>query len=189
MIAYIKGQIIQIGAKALTVLVGGLGYEIFLTPKNLSSAKLNSEADFFIYNHIKEDAQDFYGFRTSEELDFFKKVISVSGIGPKGALNILSLAEVADLKRAIGQGDALFLRQVSGIGRKTAERLVVELREKFIEELSGQIALGSGDKQVLEALISLGYKEREAAEAVQNLTQEGGDLASRLKEALRAVAK
>ncbi len=189
MIAYLKGQVIQKWPKSLLVLVNGLGYEVFLTLKNMATFQTGDETNLFVYSHIKDDALDFYGFKTSAELDFFKKLISVSGVGPKSALNVLNLAEVADLKRAIGQGDALLLQKVSGIGKKTAERLVVELKEKFIDELSGQIAVGAGDQQVREALVSLGYKEREAAEAVKNLSQGAGDLASRIKEALRAVPK
>ncbi|PWB38804.1 MAG: Holliday junction branch migration protein RuvA [Parcubacteria group bacterium] len=189
MIAYIKGQIIQLGQKSITVFVGGLGYEVFLTPKGLATLKVNQEACFFVYSHIKEDAHDLYGFTSDQELDFFKKLISVSGVGPKSALNILGLGEAAELKRAIGQGDTIFLQQVSGIGKKTAERLVVELREKFIDEISGQISVGGGDQQVREALISLGYKDKEAAEAIKHISTSSGDLASRIKEALRAVPK
>src|SRR3989338_4280454 len=112
MIAYIKGQIIFLNIKSAIVSEGGLGYEIFLTAKNRAELKVGDGAEFFIYNHIKEDAWDLYGFKKSEDLDFFQKVVAVSGVGPKTAMNILGLAEVSDLKKAIGQGQAIFLQQV-----------------------------------------------------------------------------
>lgn len=189
MIAYIKGQVLQLGGRSAIIMSGDLGYEIFLPPKSLSGLRSGQPVEFFVYSHVKDDAIDFYGFNSSVELDFFKKLISVAGVGPKSALNVLGLADVMELKRAIGQGDALFLQKVSGIGKKTAERLVVELKEKFINELSGQMAVGVADEQVRAALITLGYKEKEVAAALQNLNQGEGDLASRLKAALRAVSK
>lgn len=190
MIAYLKGQILSVGLRSVLLLVDGVGYEVFVKNSTISQYKIGQESDFYIFSYIKEDAFDLYGFINHEELEFFKKLLSVSGVGPKSALNILGLAEVKELKRAISQGDFLFLQQVSGIGKKTAERLVVELKEKFIDEISsaGQTS-SSSDKQVIDALISLGYKEREAIEAIKNSNSQDSDLATRLKDVLRAVSK
>lgn len=185
MIAYIQGKIIRKTPKSVIVFTNGLGYEVFLTLKNLEKISLEDLVDLFIYSYIKEDAFDLYGFVKYEEFDFFKKLISVSGVGPKSAVNVLALAEVDDLKRAITSGDYTMLQQVSGIGKKTAERLVLELKEKFIGELSsGEVF--SNDKQVIDALMSLGYKQNEANLLVRDLAQEG-DLATRIKEALKRV--
>lgn len=186
MIAYIQGKIIRKTPKSVIVFTNGLGYEVFLTLKNLEKISLEDSVDLFIYSYIKEDAFDLYGFVKYEEFDFFKKLISVSGVGPKSAVNVLALAEVDDLKRAITSGDSTMLQQVSGIGKKTAERLVLELKEKFIGELSGGGEIFSNDKQVIDALMSLGYKQNEANLLVRDLAQEG-DLATRIKEALKRV--
>ena len=186
MIAYIQGKIIRKNTRSVVIFTNGLGYEIFLTLKNLEKIGLDEQLEFFVYSYIKEDAFDLYGFAKYEELDFFKKLISVSGVGPKSAINVLALAEVGDLKRAITSGDSGLLQQVSGIGKKTAERLVVELKEKFIGELSLSGEVSSSDRQVVDALMSLGYKQTEANILVKDLAPQG-DLASRIKEALKRV--
>ncbi|MCD4761268.1 Holliday junction branch migration protein RuvA [bacterium] len=186
MIAYLKGKILKKTSKSIILLTNSIGYEVFLTLKNLEQVQAEQEKEFFVYSYIKEDAFDLYGFANLEELDFFKKLISVSGIGPKSALNVLALAEVEELKRAITSGDYTVLQQVSGIGKKTAERLVVELKEKFIVDLSEQAVVTDSDKQVVEALVSLGYKQNEARGIIKDLVEEG-DLATRIKEALKLI--
>ncbi len=189
MIAYLKGQILKKTLKSIIVLSGDVGYEVFLTPKHLEQAKQEEEVKLFVHSHIKEDAFDLYGFKSVEELDFFRKVISVSGVGPKSALSVLALAEVSDLKRAISGGDASFLQKVSGIGKKTAERLVLELKEKFINDISGSTSVSSGDEQLAQALVSLGYRDSEARDIIQQMPTAEGDLSTRLKEALKFVPK
>lgn len=189
MIAYLKGQILEKTSKSTILLVGEIGYEVFLSIKNLEKIGLGEAVEFYIYSNIKEDAFDLYGFKTLKELDFFKKLLSVSGVGPKSAINILSLAEVDDLKRAITSGDPSFLQQVSGIGKKTAERLVVELKEKFINDLSEVMPMMDSDKQVMEALMSLGYKASEIKDVTKDLDQNEKDLATRIKAALRLMHK
>ena len=187
MIAYLKGKILAKTNKSAILLVGEVGYEIFLSTKALKKVSEGQELEFFIHNHVKEDAFDLYGFQTLEELDFFRKLISVSGVGPKTALNVLAIAEVEELKRAISSENASFLQQVSGIGKKTAERLVVDLKEKFIVDLAGDSTISGSDKQVTEALMSLGYKEKEAHDIIKGTAKTGGDLASRIKAALKSV--
>lgn len=179
--------------KSAVVAEGGLGYEIFLTIKKRAEIKVGDLVEFFIYNHIKEEAFDLYGFSRPEELDFFQKVVAISGVGPKTALSILGLAEVSDLKKAISQGEAVFLQQVSGIGKKTAERIVLELREKFINDLSSTPSTGMAahDQQIAEALVALGYRDREALNAVRQLppADPKQNLADRIRQALRLIAK
>ncbi|MBU1202604.1 Holliday junction branch migration protein RuvA [Patescibacteria group bacterium] len=188
MIAYLKGKIIKKATRSAIVLVGGIGYDVFLPTKTLEKCREQDEVDFFIHSYIKEDAFDLYGFSSLEELDFFKKLISVSGVGPKSALNVLALASLDDLKRAITSGDSTMLQKVSGIGKKTAERLVVDLKEKFIVDLSQPSMTSDSDKQVAEALMSLGYKQSEAQEVLKTLPK-SDDLATRIKEALKYINK
>lgn len=187
MIAYLKGKIIKLNPRSVILLVGDVGYEVFLAPAQLQKISLEMIEEFFVHSHIKEDAFDLYGFVEYQELDFFKKLISVSGVGPKSALNVLGLASVDDLKKAISSEDPSVLQQVSGIGKKTAERLVVELKEKFINEISEGQIIDNGNQQVLQALISLGYKESEVRDIVNNLTDQSADLSAKIKEALKMI--
>lgn len=188
MISYLKGSVLSLDQRAVIINVNNVGYEVFLKNKDLASLSLNDFVEFYIFSYIKEDAFDLYGFKDREELAFFKQLLLVSGIGPRTAINIMSLADVQDLKRAITSGNPSFLQQVSGIGKKTAERLVVELKEKFINELGVDGVFSNSDQKVIDALISLGYKEREAMEMSKGLPLEG-DLAEKIKLALKNIKK
>lgn len=147
--------------------VGGVGYAVRLplpTMLTISSGAVG-ELSLFVHTAVREDAIDLYGFTTAEELSFFKLLMSVSGIGPKTALSILNVAEVSSLKRAIASGDSVQLIKVFGIGKKSAERMVLELKDKLGE--GGEAALGGGDGEVIEALMALGYRADEARAAVK----------------------
>ena len=189
MINYLKGKVFKKNKKSLILLINGVGYKVFLNEKKLENIKIDSEKEYYIYTNVKEDILDLYGFKTEKELDFFEKLISVSGIGPKSALNILSLTSLNNLKHAITSGNPSLLQQVSGIGKKTAERLVVELKEKIIIDLSEKVPITEDNKQVKEALISLGYKEKEAQEAVQELKDDKADLGHKIKQSLQFINK
>lgn len=189
MIAYLKGKILSKNNKSVILLLNNIGYEVFLSQKSLETAGIGLEKEFFIHSQIKEDLFDLYGFESQEELNLFKKLISVSGVGPKSALNVLNIATVSELKRAIGSGDSDILQQVSGIGKKTAERLVVELKEKFIDDMSDISIVGGDRKQILEALVSLGYKDAEIRDVVKELPDDDGDLATKIKQALKMLNK
>ncbi|MFA6253220.1 MAG: Holliday junction branch migration protein RuvA [Patescibacteria group bacterium] len=188
MIAYLKGSVLKKDQKATIINVNGVGYEVFLKNKDIANLQINEFVEFFIHSYIKEDALDLYGFVNPEELAFFKQLLQVSGVGPRTAMSVMSLAEVLDLKRAITSGNPSFLQQVSGIGKKTAERLVVELKEKFIDEVSADGALINTDQQVISALVSLGYKEREVMDMTRGLELEG-DLSDKIKQVLKNTKK
>lgn len=150
--------------------VGGVGYCVrtpLLALDLLKSA--DAEVSLFIHTVVREDALDLYGFPTQEELSFFKQLMSVSGVGPKTALGILNVADVASLKRAIAQGDSTTLIKVFGIGKKSAERLVVELRDKLIQSATSAPSENgvASDAEVMEALLALGYRADEARSAVK----------------------
>ena len=189
MINYLKGKVFKKDTKSIILLINNIGYKVFLNEKQLEEPKIGSEKEYYIYSNIKEDLFDLYGFDSEGALDFFEKLISVSGVGPKSALNILSLTDLSNLKQAITSGEPSLLQQVSGIGKKTAERLVVELKEKIIVDLSEQSPVIQGNKQVVEALISLGYKEKDAREAVKELKSDDGDLGGKIKQVLQYINK
>ncbi len=188
MISYLKGTILNKDQKSATINVNNVGYLVFLKNKDLVGLQINDLVEFFIYSYIKEDAFDLYGFVSTEEMAFFKQLLSVSGVGPRTAMSVMSLADVLDLKRAITSGNPSFLQQVSGIGKKTAERLVLELKEKFIDDLSVEGGVINTDEQVVAALVSLGYKEKEAVDMTRGLSLEG-DLAEKIKQALKNLKK
>lgn len=191
MIAYLKGKIIFKNEKFIILLCGGIGYKIFILS---CEGKIDDEVEFFTYLNVKEDALNLYGFASYKELDLFEHLISISGIGPKAGLGILSLADPGTIKVAIAKGDSSILTRVSGIGKKTAERVVLELRNKFsnldsddmLQEKSQEI---NDHTDVIEALIGLGYSSQQAKKALANIPAEIKDVSERIKMALKEIGK
>ena len=185
MIGNIRGKIILKKEKFLIIETGGVGYKINISSDTLSKTKKLEEGVFlFIHTHVREDALDLYGFLNYQELEFFEMLIGVSGIGPKGALAILGIATIETLKRAIGTGDTSYLTKISGIGKKTAEKIVIELRDKM-----GEVEKGSsmqGELDALEALKSLGYSQNEAREALKK-TSPDTNTNTKIREALKIL--
>ena len=174
MISILTGKILELGNRYAVVDVHGIGYKVFVTDDTLHQLKIGSENTFFTHLAIREDAQDLYGFMTRKERDFFELLIGISGIGPKSALNILSLVSVDTLVSSVRTGSVAHLVKVSGIGRKTAEKIVLELKEKLggmISEDGGMLAAGmSSDMDAILALQSLGYDVDEAREALKKVS-------------------
>ncbi|KKS04597.1 MAG: Holliday junction ATP-dependent DNA helicase RuvA [Candidatus Nomurabacteria bacterium GW2011_GWA2_41_25] len=171
MIGSIKGKIVLRTEKFLIVETNGVGYKINVSSDVFSKAK-KTEIMLWIHTHVREDMLDLYGFLNREELEFFEMLINVSGIGPKGALAILGITSIETLKKAIGTGDTGYLTKISGIGKKTAEKIVIELRDKIAEKMKdekGGISL-QGELDALEALKSLGYSQNEAREALKKIS-------------------
>ena len=177
-----KFLIIETGLPAQA---GGVGYKVNVSPDVLSKPhKTGGEIFLFIHTHVREDALDLYGFLNLEDLNFFEMLLNVSGIGPRSALAILGIASIETLRRAIGTGDTSYLTKISGIGRKTAEKIVIELRDKIGEEKGGTSLQGELD--ALEALKSLGYSQNEAREALKKVTQET-NTNTKIREALKIL--
>ena len=185
MIGSIRGKITLKTDKFLIVETGGVGYKVSVSPDILSKAsKIGDEIFLFIHTHIREDTLDLYGFLNLEDLNFFEMLLNVSGIGPRSALAILGVATIETLRRAIGTGDTSYLTKISGIGRKTAEKIVIELRDKMGEEKSGSSLQGELD--ALEALKSLGYSQNEARSALKKTSPEATTNA-KIREALKIL--
>ncbi|KKW08789.1 MAG: Holliday junction ATP-dependent DNA helicase RuvA [Candidatus Kaiserbacteria bacterium GW2011_GWA2_49_56] len=145
--------------------------------------------DAALWTHlaVREDVLDLYGFRTEEELHVFELLLTVPGIGPRSALAILDIASIETLRSAISAGNASYLTNVSGIGRKTAEKIVLELREKIGAGTEGAGRSLSGDEEALEAMRALGYTVSEARDALRKVPQEVAGGSARLREALRMI--
>lgn len=189
MIAHIKGTIIHKTEKFVIIDTAGVGYKVFLTIDTNTSFDTGIEASLWIYTAVRENSIDLYGFPTIEEMSFFELLLDVSGIGPKSALGILGVASIDTLKKAIATGDTSYLNKVSGIGKKTAEKIVIELRDK-LHAHKGEDGVPStlrGESDIVEALKSLGYSQSEARDVLKKIpsTLEGTN--ARIKEALKIL--
>ncbi|MSU45124.1 MAG: Holliday junction branch migration protein RuvA [Candidatus Zambryskibacteria bacterium] len=195
MIGYLKGTLLHQDLKSVILDVGGVGYKIYTNTAFLSLPKLGlgdksykaqASTAFWTYLAVRETALDLYGFNTKDELHFFELLISVSGIGPKSAMGILSIASVQNLRHAIVSGDTSHLTKVSGIGKKNAEKIVIELKDK-LEGLSTDMTESMhGDVDAIEALKALGYGEREAREALKKA--EGETTEKKVRSALKKLS-
>lgn len=189
MIASITGKITLIKDKFMVIETNGLGYKVHVSPDIIDrhTKNTNTEISLFIYSHIREDAFDLYGFLEYSDLEFFEMLISVSGIGPKGALLILAVASTSTLKKAIKQNDLGYLTKISGIGKKTAEKMILELRDKvgIAEENDSSL---QNELDVLEALKALGYSQYQVRETLKQM--DGTlDTNTKIREALKILGK
>lgn len=189
MIARLRGTAVAQDAASLVLDVGGVGYRLHATPSALGKAEEGREVTLETYLHVREDALQLYGFADAGERELFELLLAVSGVGPKVALAIVSGYSPGELRRAIVREDAALFQTIPGIGKKTAQRVVLELKEK-IAPLAAAAAphLGAGDGHMVarDALVELGYS---AAEAEQRLADTDPDLppAERVRQALRAA--
>ena len=200
MIGFLRGVLFEKGSGYIIIDVGGIGYEVSV-PAN-SGAYLSSEGEeVMIYTTmiVREDDVSLYGFTEKEGLTLFKQLITVNGVGAKAAMAILSVAPVSELKKAIAFEDVDFLTRASGIGKKTAQRIVLELRDKIGSIAGGTAAapvyadIGAADSEAgkraeaINALISLGYSRTEAANAVAAINEDGLTSEEYIKQALKKL--
>lgn len=199
MFAYIKGEIAEITEDNVVLDVGGIGYNVNISARVAQSLPgIGSEIKLHTYTLVREDAFSLYGFLTRADLDIFKKCITVNGIGPKGALAILSVMDADALRYAILSGDAKAISKAPGIGGKTAERLILDLKDKVSYddtmihmEITGQnpVAQGAAEgpvKEAVEALVALGYGQTESLKAVKQVPDADNiDSSQLLKAALK----
>lgn len=200
MIASLRGTVDEITEKTAVINVNGIGFEVQIsatTQAVLLNAGRDEEVKLYTYLSVREDAMVLYGFDTREELQLFQKLITVSGIGPKGALALLSAMSADDLTFAILSGDSKTISRAPGIGKKTADRLILELKDKIDatgKDYSGSVVLQDDDTmaegaegEAIEALTTLGYSRGDAAKAVHRAEEDGtaDETEALLKAALR----
>jgi len=190
MISSLEGKIALKAEKYFILEANGIGYKIFCSEKTLSKIpRINGSVKLFTYLSVKETGWDLFGFLTFEELDLFELLITIPGIGPKTAMNILGVASVADLQEAIVLGDETILGKVSGIGKKMAQKIVLELKSKVKKISKGDGSGVAGDIEVIDALVSLGYRVYEVREVLQKLPVEIRGVENRVKETLKRLGK
>lgn len=189
MIGFLRGKVIGNYGDYCLLDVGGVGYRVFTTAQALSGIALGAECSFFVQTTVREDAILLYGFAKREEYEAFQLLVSVSGIGPKGALAILSTMAVSDLYAAIAQENISALKKLPGVGKKSAERLVLELKDKVggVGEIptSGAVSVGAGvSDEATAALMALGYSQGEIARVTKQIAA-----ATSTQEAIRLALK
>jgi len=197
-IASVEGTVGAVTADSVVIEVGGIGYRVFAAPAILATARPGSTLKLHTHHLVREDLQALYGFRSAEELGFFNLLLTVTGVGPKVALAIVGSGPTADLQLAIMQQDQAVLVAIPGIGRKLAERVIFELKEKVAAAGVAAAAAGAGrgaeatEGEVVAALQALGYSLSEAREASKLAIAEtgvGSSLEDRVKAALRTLLR
>lgn len=194
MIAHLSGKILHKDLRFCVLSTAdGVGYKVFSTIETLAKLHEGAAASLWIHTVVREDAFDLYGFPDKESLSFFELLITISGIGPKSALGILSAASVSTIKEAIMSGETAYLTKIAGIGKKVAEKIVLELKGKVgaADEMAGS---KHGDVDAIEALKSLGYTHKEARDALQEISEDPKlrdlkDPGQKVKAALRILGK
>lgn len=190
MIAQLTGNLVQKGDDFIVLNVGGVGYRVFVPEIFLSGIEGGSEITLFTHLYIRENAQELYGFESVDELEMFEMLISISGIGPKAGIAILSHAAPEEVKRAIATGDISTFTKVSGVGKKTAERVVLELKSKVEDFEITEVASTRNilpSNEALDALVALGCSEQEARQALRSIDAEITKTEDQVKEALKLM--
>jgi Holliday junction DNA helicase RuvA len=201
MYSYIKGELTEINIDHIVIEAGGIGYQIFISAQTFDYLPaIGEETKVYTYLYLREDAMILYGFLTKDDMELFKKLISVSGIGPKGGLAILSTLDADDLRFAILSGDSKAIAKAPGVGAKTAQRVILELKDKMsleeaFEKKTEHVQMGqsSGSNLVkndaVMALTALGYSSTESMKAVSAVAiTEEMDVEDVLKAALKTLS-
>jgi len=191
MISYLAGKILSKSDRFVIVDINGVGYKIFAPQRLLEGLAVDEAVEFFTHLAIKDSAWELYGFLTLAELEFFELLLSISGIGPKTALNILGGVSVDDLQEAIVLGEEEIIARGAGVGKKVAGRIILELKNKVkkLAKSKGERSAVAEEIEVIDALVSLGYKVYEVRQALKNLPAEAQRVEDRVKEALKLLGK
>ncbi len=195
MIAYLRGAVIarRDNVNMIVVDVGGVGYGVVVSAHTYGTLSSADDVELYIYTHVREQEISLYGFLAVEEQRLFEALLTISGVGPKAAMGILSVADVSTIVRAVGANDPALLTSVPGIGPKKAQRIVLELRSAvhdLVESLPDDDTVAqqaAADADVVDALVGMGYSAAEARDALRATTAE--DVSARLKEALQYLGR
>ncbi len=202
MIGYLKGEVAGIYEDRIILEVAGIGYNIFMPASSLDLIEgAGTDLKVYTYLLVREDTLALYGFLTRDDLELYKLLLSVNGIGPKGALALLSVMTIDEIRFAILAGDAKQIGKAPGIGPKTAQRVIIDLKDKIdymqaVEEavstsegFAGRAAMGAVMEEAAEALTALGYSQTEAYKAVRSVGSEDDDVETLLKKALTVMSR
>lgn len=186
MIRNLEGKILLRSENEIVIDVGGVGFLVSVPP-HVSAELMDVEtASLWTHLAVRENALDLYGFINREDLRFFELLITISGIGPKSALNIMSISSVEEIKRAVRENNPGYLTQVSGIGKKTAQKIALELKDKIGEQDEGGETL-KGEAEAIEALTTLGYSTQVAREVLREIPRDVTETSERVRAALKKL--
>lgn len=191
MISRLTGSVAHMDSKYIVLDVGGVGYKVFVIAEAFAKISIGKNLTLWTYMAVRENAIDLYGFISLAELNFFELLITISGIGPKTAMGILNVATIQTIEMAIHSGEASHLTKISGIGKKVAEKIVLELKDKIstVAHSPEQAQTMKNNSDALEALKSLGYSQNEAREALKKLPKTITGTNAKIKEALKILGK
>lgn len=189
MIATLEGKITEKIGDVVVLENGGVGYGLLVSFEDYGALHVGEKAKLYIHEHIRENANDLFGFRSLETKALFGQLISVKGVGPKMALAILSVASSSQVRQAIASGDTKFISQAVGVGKRVAERIVVDLKDKVgliaSEDATGFLNISANpNDEALQALVALGYSVKDATQALQKVDSKL-PTEERLKQALK----
>lgn len=185
MIGSLRGRVIEVNPPKVLLEVASIGYLVSMSHTSISALRIDDEVFFYIHDHIREDSHDLFGFSSREELHLFERIISISGVGPKIGLAILSAGSVERVKKAMVDGDLTTLTAVPGVGKKIAQKIILELKGQIVDT----DLVSSSDREVVDALISLGYSAPQAKDALKSIPSEVTEVSERVRAALRTVNK
>jgi len=176
MIVALDGLVTEKTADMVVLECAGVGYGLYVTFEDFGALKTGNPAKIYVYEHIRESAHDLYGFRNPDTKKLFEQLLSVNGVGPKMALAILSVAGVQHVRQAIANGDTKFIAQASGVGKRVAERVVVDLKDKVglaaaEDATSFLMESANPNDEALQGLVALGYSVQDAAEALKGIDE------------------
>lgn len=184
MIGSLRGEIIEISTSWILLEVGGVGYRVQIPLSLLSLLKQGQEQFIYIHEQLREDTHELYGFLSSQDLALFTKLLSVSGVGPKVAMTLLSMGSADTVQRAVMSGDLESLTSLPGVGKKTAQKIILELKGQLVE--AEQIP--SVDRDVADALQGMGYSSVQVRDALRQISSDVTDPSERIRAALRILA-
>lgn len=191
MIRFLTGKVVAVDSALVVLTPGGVGYAVGMTKLSLSQYVIGQEVSLHTYMKVSDSALALYGFETVEARQFFELLLSVSGVGPKSAMNILALGSIEDISAAIGRGDVKYLTAVQGMGKKTAERMVVELKSRITKHVTRNNESQSSRLlvDVIEGLVAMGYGKEEAKAVVREMDAGEKTVEELLREALRNLRR
>ena len=189
MIATLQGIVELRDDPYLIVVVAGVGYKVYATLDVLAKVRVGEDIKVFTYTHVREDILDLYGFSSFSDLKLFEKLLSVSGIGPKTAIGIFSLGKSSDIVSAIMSGDVAFFSKVARLGKKNAQKIIIELKSKIGSTVELDLSESGESRDVITALKSFGFSQKEAESAVVSIKEQGKTTEEKIRLALKYLGK
>jgi len=190
MISYLEGTIKHKGTNNLIILTGNVGYKVFVPIHILNRAIIDNKFSIYTYTNVRDDAIELFGCENPDDLALFELFLTVPGVGPRTALNVFSASQTKKIKEAIIKGDVDFFTTIPRLGRKNAQKIIIELRSKLgsLDELD-LTAEGGENKEIMEALKIFGFSTNEAKEAIKTIRDLEGDTSFKIKQALKYLGK